>query len=126
MPGCRRLPGRVSSTDRLNTIPSHGSNRARTPPTEATHGRNPIGRCRLILEINGRRYGVRPLQGELGPPGVVLAWRLARVGAAARYVVAETLEGPTCSCQDMRFRRHGRDRIGCKHIRALKALGLLC
>jgi hypothetical protein len=83
----------------------------------------PANTCRLTLTIRGRDYDVRPLRGDLGP-GVVLAWRLAKVGTPTRHVVAETLDGTTCSCGDQMWRHAGRGS-SCKHIRAMKAVGLL-
>jgi len=80
--------------------------------------------ARLTLQIDRQEYRVRPLRGDL-TEGIVIAWRLTRAGAAARYVVAETLEGPACSCEDMRYRHSGKNQGMCKHIRAMRVLGLL-
>jgi hypothetical protein len=82
-------------------------------------------RCRLTLSIDGLDYRLRPLPGDLGSR-IVMAWRLHKVNTPTRHDVAETLDGVTCSCGDQRFRHEGRDAAGCKHIRALRALGLLC
>jgi hypothetical protein len=82
-------------------------------------------KCRLTLSIDGQDYRLSPTRGDLGS-GVVLAWRLHKMGTSTRHDTAETLDGPTCSCGDQTWRHEGKDSIGCKHVRALKALGLLC
>jgi hypothetical protein len=41
------------------------------------------------------------------------------------YTVADTGDGATCDCPDFLFRHDGHDQTGCKHVRALRALGLL-
>lgn len=81
-------------------------------------------RCRLTLMIDGQDYRVIPIRAGLGS-GVALAWRLHKLGTPTRHDVAEGLDGATCTCEDQAFRHEGRDAIGCKHVRALRALGLL-
>jgi hypothetical protein len=81
-------------------------------------------RCRLTLTIDDLDYRLSPLPGDLGS-GVIMAWRLHKLGTPTRHDVAETLDGATCTCGDQTFRHEGRDASGCKHIRALRALGLL-
>ena len=41
------------------------------------------------------------------------------------YDVAASCYGPTCECGDWVWRRDGLDPTGCKHIAALRAVGLL-
>lgn len=79
--------------------------------------------CRLTLHIDGTPYAVRPMPAEcFGATG--RAWRLRKADGAA-YDVAETPDGATCDCGDQTFRHESIDAIGCKHIRALRALGIL-
>ena len=52
------------------------------------------------------------------------AWRLTRTNGAS-YDVALTKHGPTCTCPDYVFCRERRDEKGCKHIAALRSVGLL-
>ena len=39
------------------------------------------------------------------------------------YHIAVTEHGPTCDCPDWTFHRDGIDPAGCKHIKALNAVG---
>jgi hypothetical protein len=41
------------------------------------------------------------------------------------YDVAATAHGDTCTCPDQTYRHEGRDDIGCKHVQALRLMGLL-
>jgi predicted nucleic acid-binding Zn finger protein len=41
------------------------------------------------------------------------------------YDILLTPHGPACSCPDWEFRRNGRDEGGCKHVKSLRAVGLL-
>lgn len=75
--------------------------------------------CRLELSIRGARYALRPLPNPEGR-----AWRL-RKGDGTAYHVGETMHGPTCDCGDFVWRRDGLDFRMCKHIRALRVLGLI-
>jgi hypothetical protein len=79
--------------------------------------------CRLTLHINGVSYAVRPIPAAcFGASG--RAWRLRKPDGAT-HDVAETVHGATCDCGDQTFRHEGIDDIGCKHIRAPRALGIL-
>src|SRR4051794_37392451 len=78
--------------------------------------------CRLTATIRGESYAVRPLRPESGD--VTRAWRLIKADGTA-YVVADTAHGATCTCRDFAFRHKGHDPAGCKHTRALRALGLI-
>jgi hypothetical protein len=75
--------------------------------------------CRLTLSIRGVDYNVRPTHNEDGR-----AWRLRKADGTT-YWVAETPYGPTCDCPDQVWRREGRDPAGCKHLRSLRAAGLV-
>jgi hypothetical protein len=52
-------------------------------------------------------------------------FRLHKTGTSTRYVVAETPDGPVCDCPDFTYHRDGVDADGCKHIKALVAVGLI-
>jgi hypothetical protein len=83
--------------------------------------RNRPGLCRLTLTINGRHYTVRPIASQADD--VPRAFRLSRKSDV--YDVAQTAHGPTCDCPDFIFRRDGLDPLGCLHIRAMRAVGML-
>lgn len=91
-----------------------------TRPRKATKPKAP-STCRLILEIGEAAYRVRPIPAPAF--GQRKAFRLRKAGGAV-YHVADTLHGPTCDCGDQTFRHEGR-ASACKHIRALKAVGLI-
>lgn len=78
--------------------------------------------CRLTLTIRDTAYTLRPARNDANHPG--RAWRLGKADGAA-YHVAETAHGPTCDCPDWTFRREHLDPLGCKHIRALRAMRLI-
>jgi len=78
------------------------------------------GTCGLILSIGGTRYQLRPISP---PPGFKIVWSLHKRTdhAEAIYQVAiEKGQQPACTCPD----HEGRGAT-CKHIGALKALGLI-
>jgi hypothetical protein len=77
--------------------------------------------CRLTCTIRGVSYSVRPVRPE--SPDVARAWRLRKADGTC-YDVADSADGQVCDCADHTFRHEG---IGtaCKHVRALRALGLL-
>lgn len=81
--------------------------------------RTPHGTARLTLHINGASYSLRPIDS---PDGRAF---LIRKPDGTRYHVAETTHGLACDCGDFTWHRDGLDRDGCKHIRALVAVGLL-
>jgi hypothetical protein len=87
---------------------------ARTTPPPDT--------CRLSVTIRGTCYTARPVRAET--PDVIRAWRLRRPDGEA-YTVADTIDGQQCTCADFVYRHEGLDAIGCKHVRALRALGLI-
>lgn len=76
--------------------------------------------CRLEVVIRGERYTARPLASEDGP-----AWRLRKQSDGSTRDVSSHPHGAECDCADFVFRRDGIDPKGCKHVRALKVLGLL-
>lgn len=84
--------------------------------------RQPHGIARLMILISGATYTLRRIPCD--PSIAARAWRLRKPDGAA-YYVALTEYGPTCDCPDWTFHREGRDAEGCKHIRALKAVGLI-
>ncbi len=86
-------------------------------PALPTHGF-----CRLTLSINGTSYGVKPIPCD--PPAAIKAFRLRKTDGTA-YDVAQTTHGLVCDCPDFVFNRDGIDEAGCKHIKALVALGML-
>ena len=82
----------------------------------------PHGVCRLALTINNTTYAVIPNRGasELASR----AFRLKKNDGTI-YDVAATAHGVTCDCPDYLFHRQDRDVNGCKHVKAMKACGLL-
>jgi hypothetical protein len=52
------------------------------------------------------------------------AFRLKKADGTI-YDLAETCHGLTCDCPDFTFHRDGLDEGGCKHIKAMVAVGLL-
>ena len=84
----------------------------------------PRGTCGLTLRINGERDTVRLIPAR--DFGARKAWRLRKLASdRVTYDVIGLVTGPECSCPDFVWRRDGIDPAGCKHCRALKALGLL-
>ena len=65
----------------------------------------------------------RGLERAVQADDVPRAFRLSRKGDV--YDVAQTVHGPTCDCPDFIFRRDGLDPLGCLHIRAMRAVGML-
>jgi hypothetical protein len=78
--------------------------------------------CRLTVTIRGVAYTARSIRPETS--NVARAWRLRKADGTT-YTVADTSDGATCDCGDFIFRHDGRDQAGCKHVRALRALGLI-
>lgn len=76
----------------------------------------------LTLSIDGAAYSVRPIPPD--PLDGIRAFRL-RKSDGTLYDVAQTQFGPECDCPDFVFRRAGLDPDGCKHVRAMTALGLI-
>lgn len=78
--------------------------------------------CRLTLAIRGESYSVRPVRPET--VDMVRAWRIRKADGTT-YDLADTADGATCTCGDFVYRHQGNDQLGCKHVRAARALGLL-
>lgn len=80
------------------------------------------GRAKLRLTINQGDYQVSNLNPH--PAVAFAAWRLTKPDGTS-YEVAVTGYGPTCSCPDYVWCREHKDPKGCKHVAALRALGLI-
>ena len=76
----------------------------------------------MTLHITGTTYAVVP--SPCDPEAATKVFRLRKADRTA-YHVAATLHGLICDCPDFTFHRDGRDPAGCKHIKALVAVGLL-
>lgn len=81
------------------------------------------GTARLELVINGQGYTVRLLATDPAA-GVERLIRLRKVDGPA-YHVHRDGHGCGCDCPDFTFSRDGIDPAGCKHVKALTAVGLL-
>ena len=91
---------------------------ASAPPAPTATVRH--GKCSLHLSIGGTRYRLTPLTP---PAGFKALWSLHKQApeASAVYQVAvEKGQQPACTCPD--FEING---AVCKHVGALKALGLI-
>ncbi len=77
----------------------------------------------LALSIDHTVYTVTPIKSEC--PDVCCAWRLHKRSDGSLYDVADTVRGATCDCGDQTFRHEGQDNVGCKHVQALRLMGLL-
>lgn len=80
--------------------------------------------CRLTLTIGRRSYAVRRARADAREFGIVRAFRLRRLDNAECYTVARTIDGASCDCADATF-RHPEGNAACKHVRALRAWGLI-
>ncbi len=92
-------------------------NKPRTRKIEPAHGT-----ARLTLTINGTSYTLRRIPCD--PSAALRAWRLKK-NDGTHYNVAATEHGPCCDCPDFTFHRDGIDPAGCKHVKALAAVGLM-
>lgn len=90
--------------------------------TARTRKPKPADVCRLSLTIAGTMYHVRPL--ALDDPDDVRAYRLRKADGTVYHVLQNAMTGHQCDCGDFTFRRDGKDPAGCKHVRALVAVGL--
>lgn len=91
---------------------------ASAPPAPSATVRH--GKCSLHLSIGGTRYRLTPLTP---PAGYKALWSLHKQApeASAIYQVAvEKGQQPACTCPD-----HEINGAVCKHVGALKALGLI-
>ncbi len=80
------------------------------------------GTTTLTLGINGTTYQVLRLHPH--PEVSAVAFRLRKPDGTA-YDVALTTHGQECTCPDFVFSRDGKDPAGCKHLKAMRAWGLL-
>jgi hypothetical protein len=80
------------------------------------------GTARLTLAINGTTYTLRRIPCD--PSAALRPWRLRKADGTS-YNVGVTEFGPTCDCPDFTFHRDGIDPAGCKHVKALAAVGLM-
>lgn len=80
--------------------------------------------CRLTAHIRGIDYRVRPVAIAPEATEIIRAWHLSKPDSPG-YYVADTIHGATCECASFVFRHEGKDDEGCKHIIALRELGLL-
>ena len=99
----------------MSTVPRPRAASQRKP------ARPPHGYARLVLTINGTPYRVRRLACD--PSAAMNAFRL-RKDDGSHYNVASTPDGHICDCPDFTFNRDGIDPHGCKHIKAMIAVGL--
>jgi hypothetical protein len=84
--------------------------------------RPPHGLARLMLVINGTSYTIRTIPCDAS--AALKAYRLRKVDGTT-YNVATTVFGAVCDCADFTFHRDGIDPDGCKHIKAMIAVGLI-
>ncbi len=91
---------------------------ASAPPAPSATVRH--GKCSLELSIGGTRYRLHPLTP---PPGFKAVWSLRKQAhdhSAIYQVAVEKGQQPACTCPD-----HEINGAVCKHIGALRALGLI-
>ncbi len=82
------------------------------------------GTASLTLKINDSEYRLVFLCPD--PRVANPAWRLFKLdGSGEKYDVHFDAHGCQCTCADFHWRRNGKDPGGCKHVRALDALGLM-
>lgn len=81
------------------------------------------GVARLVLSINGTPYSVRPIACD--PAAALTAVRLRKSDGTIYHIVLPLDGHPVCDCADYVFHRDGIDPSGCKHVRALTAVGML-
>jgi hypothetical protein len=77
----------------------------------------------LTLTIGGTPYAVRRVAC---PAAAALeCFAVRKAGAAETHHVSRHADGCRCTCGDFVYRREHLDPKGCKHIRAMVAVGLL-
>jgi hypothetical protein len=91
-------------------------------PPARKPARPPHGTARLTLAINGTCYGVHPVSAHAF--AALKVYRLRKADGTA-YHVSQQAYGCECECGDFVFHRAGLDQAGCKHVKALIAVGLL-
>jgi hypothetical protein len=92
--------------------------RAPAPPAPAAPVRH--GKCSLHLSIGGTRYRLHPLTPPAGFKAVWSLRKQSETDSAVYQVALEKGQQPACTCPDHEF-----NGALCKHIGALKALGLI-
>lgn len=80
------------------------------------------GSARLLIRISGRLYGLTRIDRR--PSAVLEGWRLTKPDGTT-YDCGRTRHGYSCDCPDYVFRREDLEPDGCKHCKALVAVGLL-
>ncbi len=94
---------------------------ARLEPTNAS---KPGQTCRLTLTINSADYRLRVIPCD--PSAALLCIELRKqTQDKPVYHVSLHPHGAECTCADFVLVRDGRDPLGCKHCRALRAIGIL-
>jgi len=96
------------------TMNTNTRTRKPTRPTQGT--------CRLSLTINGVAYAVRPVPCD--PTAAQRCWSLRKSDGTIYHASLQSW-GAECDCPDFVFRRDGLDPAGCKHLKALRALGIV-
>lgn len=97
---------------------------ATTAPVKSRKPARPVhGVARLELVINTQGYVVRflPTDPASGVSKLIYLRKLDGDG----YHVHRDGHGCGCTCPDFTFSRDGIDPSGCKHVKALVAVGLL-
>jgi hypothetical protein len=82
------------------------------------------GSVRLTVTINGIGYSARPLPVDPGS-GVTRCIRLRKSDATTYHVHRDEDGLAGCDCPDFEFNRRQIDPTGCKHCKALAAVGLI-
>jgi len=94
---------------------SRKSSKSRTPRAELV--------VSLALAVDHQTYSITPIPVQ--DDEVWHAWRLEKSSdRTTHYNVSEGNYGATCDCPDQTMRHEGIDNVGCKHIRALRAMGM--
>jgi hypothetical protein len=88
----------------------------------STNGSRKSGSASLTLTVNGQPYDLTIRRAEA--PDVGRVFRLEKSNGDS-YDVSEHADECLCTCPDFECRRRGLDALGCKHIRALRGLGLM-
>lgn len=92
-------------------------------PAKSSRRPRPVhGVCSLTLRINGTAYRVKPVACD--PEAALRCYELRKADGTV-YCVSHHPHGSECTCPDWVFSRDGIDPAGCKHIKALVALGML-
>jgi hypothetical protein len=92
----------------------------RHKPGQAAHGT-----CKLTLTIGGTDYALLRIPCDAADATALFRLRKRDPGAATYYVSASPDGRVDCSCADFLFRHSQPGDAGCKHVRALRATGLL-